>query len=122
RPGDSIKVSVYFRVHRRPSDDFRLQVVARPPPGDDGAGDRQATSKLRFTKDFPTSRWREGEIVRDRFQIRIPESWPAGAATRVAVGLRVAQARSPRFLRPAAGAAADDPELAILGTVLVRGS
>ena len=66
-PGQSIEVAVYFRAKRAPSDDFKLELVA-------AAGDASPQrSRAAFTAKgrFPTSRWRPGEIIRDRRKLTL---------------------------------------------------
>lgn len=107
RPGDKLDVAVYLRTVRRPSADFLFQVEARPT--DPTRAPRSTTSLLRATAQgaLPTSRWRDGEFIRDRFQVRVPQSWAGGA---IVLGLRVADAQ--RKATPVTGAkVAGAPEL-----------
>jgi arylsulfatase A-like enzyme len=124
KPSEKIQVDVYFRVKERPSGDFRLQVEAwaedsRHDPGKAraGAGRRAAQSTLRFTAEglFPTSRWRPGEHVRDRFQIAIPATWREG--DRITLGLRMAGADGNAKLLARGPTRPGDEHLAVLGTV-----
>jgi choline-sulfatase len=103
-PGGKLDVAVYFRAAQRPAADLLFQVEARPQPAAAGQP-RGATSQLRATAGgvLPTSRWRQGEYVRDRFQVRIPDRWAGGA---VVLALRVAGAdRQP--MTPAGGQTLD---------------
>src|SRR5690606_32847909 len=79
--GKPVEVAVYFRVVRRPSAAFKLQVEARPARPPAGAP-RVASSALRSAGQgvLPTSRWRPGEFVRERFKVRIPAAWAAAGA------------------------------------------
>jgi hypothetical protein len=88
--GDKMKVVVYFHVKDRPSRDFRIQVQGWL--ADDSPASRAlplAQSKLRYTADglFPSSRWREGEYIRERFQVPIPPTWKSGSA--IAIGMHM---------------------------------
>lgn len=103
-----LEVAVYFRVTERPGAAYRLQLeswpVVKTPGGDevrDGAGNppganpgaspgpvppgrltARGPSSPRYTAGglFPTTRWRKGEIIRDRFKVRIPPRWQTGDA------------------------------------------
>ncbi|HEU5059859.1 MAG TPA: sulfatase, partial [Kofleriaceae bacterium] len=89
RAGDKVEVSVYFRAARRPSGDFQLQLVAYPPAA--AAAEPPARSPARMAGGglLPTSRWRDGEHLRERLKLRIPDDWPAGSGQ---LGLRLTRA------------------------------
>lgn len=92
KPGDKAEISVYMNVVERPSNDFRLQLQIWPM---DETGERVVVkppwtkSGLRTTARglFPSSRWRDGEIIKDTFRVTIPKGWDQGI--RLGVGLRV---------------------------------
>ncbi len=90
RAGDKIEVSLYFRAVRRPSGDFQMQIVAWPPGGAGGPAQPPARSPSKMAGGglLPTSRWRDGENVRERIKLRIPDGWPAGP---VELGLRLSR-------------------------------
>jgi len=110
RAGDKLEVPVYFRAVRRPSADFQMQLVAWPTGGAALPPARSA-SKMAGGGLLPTSRWRDGELIRERIKLRIPDGWPAG---QVQIGLRlgasggvVAQHSGPSHPK--------DAEVAVLG-------
>jgi arylsulfatase A-like enzyme len=74
--GKKLAVKPYFRVKRVPSGDFKLQAEAWQP-SEGAAKVRPARGSASFTAEgmLPTSRWREGEIVRDSLKVRIPANW-----------------------------------------------
>ncbi|HUH02158.1 MAG TPA: sulfatase-like hydrolase/transferase [Kofleriaceae bacterium] len=115
-PGDRIPITVYFHVKERPERDLKLQVEGWLEGVPGGAG---ARSQLRFTSQglFPTSRWRDGEYIRDRFAITVPPSWRGG--DRITIGLRMAD-RSDARLTPTGRLRDGDRELAIIGGVGFR--
>jgi arylsulfatase A-like enzyme len=115
-PGDKFPLSVYFKAAERPSTDYRLQIEVWPekdgtplaPPM------REARSKLRYTREgiFPTSRWRDGEFIRDRFGFNLPRSWTEGDT--VVVGLRM-KSREGQLDSPKGELRPGQPDLAIIG-------
>jgi hypothetical protein len=81
RPGEKAAIAVYYRAARRPSGDFVFQLEGwrkDAPPGSAAARTGMQTIAGGL---LPTSRWRDGEHIRDRFKLKVPESWadPAGA-------------------------------------------
>jgi choline-sulfatase len=83
-PGEEVKVALYFAVHADPQADYLFQVQGR-------LEDERivARSGLRITAggNFPSSRWRAGEFVRDELTVRIPPR-SAGGDT-LSLALRV---------------------------------
>jgi hypothetical protein len=66
---------------------------------------------------LPTSRWRPGEIIRDRFELRVPTRWAdptAGGA--LVLGLRMTDARRAR-LTPTGPTVDGDGQLVRIGEV-----
>lgn len=116
-PGEDVKLALYFRATTRPSGDFKLQVESWP--ADEPSATPRATSKLRLTAKglLPTSRWRDGEHIRDRFRIRVPRSWFRGDVRRLRIGLRMTDAASGEPLSPTGPTRPGDPLLADLGVV-----
>lgn len=122
RPGDKMQVAVYFRVNERPSDDFVLQLEAWQPaaapakPGERRAPMRPARSKRRLTADgvLPTSRWRAGEYIRDRFTIPIPTSWRTGDTLHLGLSMAIFRGKG---IFPAGPHRPDDPHTAVLGAL-----
>jgi choline-sulfatase len=114
RVGDKVEVAVYFRAVRRPSADFQMQLVAWP------AGDAAAIrspSKMSGGGLLPTSRWRDGELIRERMKLRIPDKWPAGPAE---LGLRLSAqgGKSPSHTGPTHP---KEPEVVLLGSASLAG-
>jgi hypothetical protein len=75
-------------------------------------------SPMRATADgfFATDRWREHELIRERFSLTIPGDWKGG----IAVGLVATDGTTKAS---ATGAApANDPELIVLGMLPLAGS
>jgi hypothetical protein len=89
RAGEKVEVSVYFRATRRPSSDFQMQLVAWPRGGSPPPAPARGPNKMAGGGLLPTSRWRDGEHLRERMKLRIPDGWPAGE---VEFGLRLSQA------------------------------
>ena len=80
RPGDKVDVTVCMRVARRPSAGFRLQVEAWLEPGEKQAHPRPVRSSARLSAGgtFSSSRWRRGELVRDKITVGLPRNWKSG--------------------------------------------
>jgi choline-sulfatase len=75
RPGEEVKVALYFAVHDDPRADYLFQAQAHLE------GQRTtARSGLRITAggNFPSSRWRAGEFVRDELVMGIPPRFAGG--------------------------------------------
>jgi arylsulfatase A-like enzyme len=114
-PGERAELSVYFRAARRPSGDLLFQLEAWRKGA--AAGTPAARSSMRATAAglLPTSRWRDGEYVRDRIKLRLPDSWAAPAGGQLVVGLRVHTANGRKPV-PVKGPTRDgDPGLLVLG-------
>ncbi|HTM21171.1 MAG TPA: sulfatase-like hydrolase/transferase [Kofleriaceae bacterium] len=117
-PGDKLNLALYLEAGQRPSGAFKLQIeawlegAAAPGPGPRP----EAKSQLRITAKgmFPTSRWRDGEFVRDRFSISLPRTWKEG--DRIRFGLRMAAPDGKPV--PFKGTARkESPDLAVIGEV-----
>lgn len=117
RPGDEVRVSVYFHVPgERPGEDFQLQMEAWPTGTAPGvSAPRPARSSLRLTAGgvLPTSRWRQGEYIRDTFKVRLPASWQG---ERLSLGLAMSARRS-GWQAPTGPTRADAAHVAVLGEV-----
>jgi len=121
RAGEKLEVSLYFRASRRPSADFQMQIVAWPPGAGAGAAapppPTRSPSKMAGGGLLPTSRWRDGELIRERIKLRIPDGWPAG---QMQLGLKLSHqgGKSPTH----SGAShPKEADVALLGSVPVAG-
>ncbi len=88
-PGKPLEVQVYFRVAKPGAADMKIQLEAWITEGPNKT--RPAKSRLSLTAGgmFPTSRWHEGELVRDRFKLSLPTAWKSQSSpTKVMLGLR----------------------------------
>ena len=115
--GEKIPIAVYFHVVERPGQDFRIQVEGWLDGGEpEEAPKSPIRSKLRLTGGglLPTSRWRDGEYIRDRFRLTIPRKWSGGDT--ITIGIRMASTKRDR-LPPKGEIRAGVPDLAILGKV-----
>jgi choline-sulfatase len=123
RAGDKVDVSVYLRAARRPSGSFLLQLEGRPSPAP-ATLPRTVTSLLRPAAGgaLPTERWRDGEIIRDRFQLRLPPGWGGPGEHRLVLGLRMSTSQR-KPMKPEGERVAGAPELLRLGEIaLVPGA
>ena len=111
RAGEKVEVSLYFRASRRPSADFQMQLSAWPRTG--GAPPARSPAKMAGGGLLPTSRWRDGEHIRERVKLRLPDGWPAGE---VELGLRLSQTggKSPTHRGPTHAKEAD---VVVIGAV-----
>jgi hypothetical protein len=73
-PGERLPVTLYWRATRRIDADYQVSLNAKSVAGNEGGGwlDRLAS------EDYPTSRWRLGEIVVDVHQLQMPPSARSG--------------------------------------------
>ncbi len=89
-PGDIVNFSLYFSSVKNTTKDLKFQLelwVDKAPKGS-----RSAKSRFRVTGAgmFPTSRWRAGELVRDRFKVTLPAQWSSETdGQKIMVGLRI---------------------------------
>jgi arylsulfatase A-like enzyme len=92
KAGDTVSVYVYFEALGAPSRGYKFQVMAWPADVAGFAPAAAATGAIkspnRATLDglFASDRWRQGEIVRDKFELKIPATW---TTTGMAIGLMV---------------------------------
>ncbi|MFT3699726.1 MAG: sulfatase-like hydrolase/transferase [Kofleriaceae bacterium] len=122
KAGQKADLRVYFRTNERTAKGYKFLLAAWPiDPAtwkpSDPTGDKIVKSPLRATADgfFPTDRWREKEVVRDKFDLAIPADWKGA----VAVGL-VANDGAQKAVATG-DAPANDPELLVLGTLPLAG-
>lgn len=117
RPGDQVRVSVYFHVpDERPSEDFQLQLEAWPTGLAPGVSTpKPARSPMRYTAGgvLPTSRWRKGEYIRDTFEVRLSPNWKA---ERLNLGLAL-NARRSGWQAPTGPTRPDAAHVSVLGEV-----
>jgi hypothetical protein len=73
-PGERIHVSLWWQAQGQPEGDYALSVFLADEEGNRfGEIHRQP-----LDGDYPTSRWKAGEVVRDRFDYPIPPETPPG--------------------------------------------
>jgi hypothetical protein len=66
-PGQTLSLTLFWQASRRMEEDYRLQVQLRG-----GEGQLWAQSEFPLTSaDYPTSHWREGEVVRGWYDLRV---------------------------------------------------
>jgi hypothetical protein len=101
---DRLLLTVYWQVTQPVTEDYSMAIhlVAFDPPRDGGDVLAQADSAHPVDGWYPTSHWSQGEIVRDCYSIRVPES---GTPVAVRVALyrtdpEVGFANSPWFSLP----------------------
>ncbi|MBX6772828.1 MAG: glycosyltransferase family 39 protein [Chloroflexi bacterium] len=82
RPGEILRVTLQWQALRAPRDDYTVFVHLLGPDGK--IHGQQDAPPLQGA--FPTSRWRRGEIVIDRYAVPLPANTPAGSYL-VEVGL-----------------------------------
>ena len=80
-PGDTFEIDYYWRARARMDKNYRLVVRM------DGWDALEMRRWVRVFNDHggfyglhPTTRWRPGEVVRERYRITIPETYPEGPA------------------------------------------
>ncbi|HLG51146.1 MAG TPA: glycosyltransferase family 39 protein [Chloroflexota bacterium] len=82
RPGDILQITLHWQALRTPRDDYTVFVHLLGPDGK--IHGQQDAPPLQGA--FPTSRWRRGEIVIDRYAVPLPANAPVGSY-QVEVGL-----------------------------------
>ena len=72
-PGEVVYLDLYWRALRAPRQDltFSLQLV-------DKSGEVRATHSIAPADGYPTSRWRQGELVQGKRRFRLPLDLPEG--------------------------------------------
>jgi arylsulfatase A-like enzyme len=117
RPGEKAELSVYFHAVRRPSGDMQFQIEAWRAGADVKKPSAKSSMKATAGGLLPTSRWRDGEFVRDRIKLRLPEAWgdpPGGVVT---VGLRVQTARGKKPVAHRGPSREGAPDVLVLGEI-----
>lgn len=72
--GGALRLELYWRARRLMSQDHRLVIN-----WEDAQGETWHTSSYSLTgRDYPTSRWRVGEMVRGILHLAVPDEAPAG--------------------------------------------
>jgi hypothetical protein len=75
-PGESMKVTAYFRVIELLDTDYMVFVHADDPAG---AVDRINADHRPAGGVYPTTQWKKGETVKDEFQVYVPPGMPVRA-------------------------------------------
>lgn len=73
-PGERIHVSLWWQAQGQPEGDYALSVFL----ADEGGNRFGEIHRQPLDGDYPTSRWKAGEVVRDRFDYPIPPETPPG--------------------------------------------
>lgn len=120
KAGETAEVFLYLKVVKRPSADFRFQMELWPITAEGTwatARPRTARSGLRMTARgrFPSSRWRPGEVIRERFKVKLPKGWTAGV--KLGVGLRATSSDRRTKIKLPGPKRQSDQHLANLGTI-----
>ncbi len=92
QPSKATELQLYFRVAKKGAQDMRFQIELWPADGPNRT--RPAKSRLTLTGAglFPSGRWHEGELVRDRMKLSIPSAWKSESGpTTIKVGLRASK-------------------------------
>jgi len=73
-PGERIHLSLWWQAQGQPERDYAFSVFLTDEEGNRFGEIRRQP----LDGDYPTSRWKAGEVVRDRFDYRIPPENPPG--------------------------------------------
>lgn len=74
RPGDGVEVTLLWQALRSMDRDYRLLLELR-----DGEGQLWAEGEFPLASEaYPTSRWREGELIQGRYDLVVDAAAPAG--------------------------------------------
>lgn len=121
KAGTTIELSMYFKVNKPVSGDWKIFVHFEAPGKRRQPFDHYGVGNL-----YPVGQWKKGEIVRDKVSIAIPKDWPNGK-TQLLVGFfdwgAWSKASQNRRLKLAAGSKKDGTadDRALVTTVDVTG-
>ena len=120
----AIDFHVYFKVLEPVAVAYKFQLAAWPVDADAALTDpvppNALRSSFRITADgaFPTTRWEQGQFIRERFTVKLPADWKPGA---MAIGLVVAPQTAQAHKLPATGTTpSNDPRMFRIGTLITR--
>lgn len=116
-PGSPTDLHVYFTVVQPTARNLKFQLVLWPKTASitDPLPAEAMRSAIRSTADgtFPTTRWKAGDHVRDRFTVSIPTGWHGD----LVVGLVTVDAAGSDSEHPTGQTPSNDPTVAILGVL-----
>lgn len=116
-PATTTDVHVYFTAKTATAKNLKFQLVLWPKAAalTDPVPGNANRSNLRATADgvFPTTQWKPGDRIRERFTVTIPGSWQGDTV----VGLVVQEAGSNERDKATGAAPGNDPTIAILGVL-----
>ncbi len=78
-PGEPINITVYWRAVRTPSKDYQVGFQLRASAQDETLGAPTTLNEL--VPAFPTSKWRQGDIVRAQYAYYLPTDASVGERT-----------------------------------------
>lgn len=116
--GAATDVAVYLHVRQPTATAYRFMLVAWPTPDDPSptspvpATAYRTAPRLTADGAFSSNQWRAGDYIRERFEIRLPETW-VGPVT---IGL-VAIDPNGTKLPATPPAPSNDPSVTVLGTL-----
>jgi hypothetical protein len=112
-PGQSAHVSLYWQTMARPDKDYLVSTYLV----DEGGKVWPQSSRQALDGDYPTSLWKAGQVVRDRFELVVDPETPR-AVYELRVGLYDEEAQS--YLPVVASEGGVPSESISLGQMLVR--
>jgi hypothetical protein len=116
-PATTTDVHVYFTAKTATAKNLKFQLVLWPKTSEltDPVPGNASRSGLRATADgvFPTTQWKPGDRIRERFTVTIPGTWQGDTV----VGLVVQEAGSSDRDKATGPAPNNDPTIAILGVL-----
>ena len=74
RPGDALRLTLYWKALSRPGDDY-VVFVHLIGPGNRIWAQRDSPPRRGM---YPTSRWAEGEVIEDTYRLELPLEMPPG--------------------------------------------
>lgn len=120
-PGAKTEVHVYFATTAPCAIAFRFQLVVWPRGAEltDPLPPVVVRSPMKVTAEgaLPTTRWRPGDRIRERFAITLPADW---TAAEMVVGLVAADVQLGTKAHATGAVPATDPTIAILGVLPVE--
>lgn len=113
RPGDTVEVTFFWRVLRPPEVNYKVFVHGEAR----GAEGRLNADHWPAARRYPTDVWQAGEIVRDRFSVKIASSFE-GDALSIWTGFYRTQKPDERWQLTSVGAGRGDGKNRLLAVTI----
>ncbi len=89
-PGERLSVTFYWRATRRIDVDYKVNIDAKSVAGNEGGGWLHSLA----SENYPTSQWRQGEVIVDVHQLQMP---PTARSGFYLLNMRLVEASTKRY-------------------------